>query len=38
MVKNYIEIDENVKLDDTIDSIALAVCHARNYNFKERIK
>ena len=38
MVKNYIEIDKNVKLDDTIDSIALAVCHARNYNFKERLK
>ncbi len=38
MVKNYIEIDENVKLDDTIDSIALALCHAQNARFKEEIK
>jgi len=38
MVKNYIEIDEKVKLDDTIDSIALAICHAQNLRFKEEIK
>ena len=38
MVKNYIKIDENVKLDDTIDSIALAVCHGQSYRFKEEIK
>ena len=38
MVKNCIEIDEKVKLDDTIDSIALAVCHAQNQRFKEEIK
>ena len=38
MVKNYIEIDKNVKLDDTIDSIALAVCHAQCSRFKEEIK
>lgn len=38
MVKNYIEIDKNVKLDDTIDSIALAICHAQNSRFKEEIK
>ncbi|MBR2068996.1 MAG: crossover junction endodeoxyribonuclease RuvC [Candidatus Gastranaerophilales bacterium] len=38
MVKNFVEIKENVKLDDTIDSIALALCHAQNLNFKERIK
>lgn len=30
MVKNYINIDKNIKLDDTIDSIALAICHAQN--------
>ena len=38
MVKKYIEIDENVKLDDTIDSIALAICHAQCSRFKEEIK
>ncbi len=38
MVKNCIEIDEKVKLDDTIDSIALAVCHAQCLRFKEEIK
>ena len=38
MIKNFIEIDNNVKLDDTIDSIALAVCHAQNMRFKEEIK
>ena len=38
MIKNCIEIDEKVKLDDTIDSIALAVCHAQNQRFKEEIK
>ena len=38
MVKNFAEIKENVKLDDTIDSIALAICHAQNMRFKEEIK
>jgi len=38
MVKNYIELDKNIKLDDTIDSIALALCHAQNSRFKEEIK
>ena len=38
MVKNYIELDKNIKLDDTIDSIALALCHAQNLRFKEEIK
>ena len=38
MVKNYMEIDKNVKLDDTIDSIALAICHAQCSRFKEKIK
>ena len=36
MIKNFVEINENVKLDDTIDSIALAVCHAQNLDFKEK--
>ena len=38
MVKNYIDLDKNIKLDDTIDSVALAICHAQNYRFKEEIK
>lgn len=38
MVKNYIKLDKNIKLDDTIDSIALALCHAQNLRFKEEIK
>lgn len=38
MIRNYIEIDEKVKLDDTIDSVALAICHAQNLRFKEEIK
>jgi len=38
MIKNYIKLDENIKLDDTIDSVALAVCHAQNARFKEEIK
>lgn len=38
MVKNFIELDKNIKLDDTIDSVALAICHAQNSRFKEEIK
>ncbi len=38
MVKNYIKLDDNIKLDDTIDSVALAICHAQNSRFKEEIK
>ncbi len=38
MIKNYIELDEKITLDDTIDSIALAVCHGQNCKFKEEIK
>ena len=38
MVKNFVELEKNVKLDDTIDSIALAICHAHNMNFKEELK
>ena len=35
MIKNFININENVKLDDTIDSIALAVCHGQCSKFEE---
>lgn len=38
MIKNFIEIEDNIKLDDTIDSIGLAICHAHNSKFKEEIK
>lgn len=38
MVKKYIELDNKIKLDDTIDSVALAICHAQNSRFKEEIK
>ena len=38
MVKNYIKLDKNIKLDDTIDSVALAICHAQNSRFKEEIR
>jgi crossover junction endodeoxyribonuclease RuvC len=38
MVNKYIELDQNIKLDDTIDSIALAICHAQSARFKEEIK
>ena len=38
MVKKYIDLDENIKLDDTIDSIALSLCHVQSQRFKERIK
>ena len=38
MIKNYIELDKNIKLDDTIDSVALAICHAQNSRFREEIK
>lgn len=38
MVNNFIELDKNIKLDDTIDSVALAICHVMNARFKEEIK
>ena len=38
MVKNFINLDSNIKLDDTIDSVALAICHAQNMRFKEEIR
>ena len=30
MVKRFVEINKNTKLDDTVDAIAIAICHARN--------
>lgn len=38
MIRNYIELEKNIVLDDTIDSVALAICHGRNSRFKEEIK
>ena len=38
MVKNFVEIKENIKLDDTIDSIALAICHVQNSRYKEVVE
>jgi len=38
MVKNFIEIGENVTLDDTIDSVALAVCHGQHLKTLEEVK
>lgn len=32
MVKRFVEINKNVKLDDTVDAIAIAICHARSFN------
>lgn len=36
MVKRYVELSSNTKLDDTIDSIAIGICHARNLEIKNR--
>lgn len=30
MVERFVTISPNTKLDDTIDAIAIAICHARN--------
>ncbi len=30
MVKRYVDVDKYTKLDDTVDAIAIAICHARN--------
>lgn len=30
MVRRFVYVSEKVKLDDTMDSIAIAICHARN--------
>lgn len=36
MVQKFIEVNPNTKLDDTIDSIAIGICHARNMEIKNR--
>ena len=36
MVERYIELNPNTKLDDTIDSIAIGICHARNLEIKNK--
>ena len=36
MVKRFVELNKNTKLDDTIDSIAIAICHARNLETMQR--
>ena len=36
MVERYVELNPNTKLDDTIDSIAIGICHARNLEIKNK--
>ena len=36
MVGKYVELSPNTKLDDTVDSIAIGICHARNLEIKNR--
>jgi len=33
MVEKFIKLNKNTKLDDTVDSIAIGICHARNTIF-----
>lgn len=33
MVEKFITLNKNTKLDDTVDSIAIGICHARNTIF-----
>ena len=37
MVEKFVTIGQNIKLDDTIDSIAIAITHARNLSLKQHI-
>lgn len=30
MVRRYVDIDKYTKLDDTVDAVAIAICHSRN--------
>jgi len=30
MVEKFVTLNENTRLDDTIDSVAIAICHSRN--------
>lgn len=36
MVEKYVELRKATKLDDTVDSIAIGICHARNMEIKNR--
>ncbi len=36
MVQMLVELNKSVKLDDTIDSIAIAICHNRNIDITKR--
>lgn len=36
MVQRYVELNPNTKLDDTIDSIAIGICHARNLEIQKK--
>ncbi len=33
MVEKFIALNKNTKLDDTVDSIAISICHARNREY-----
>lgn len=37
MVKTILKVDELPKLDDTTDSMAIAICHAHSARFAERL-
>lgn len=37
MVKTILKVDELPKLDDTTDSMAIAICHAHSAKFAERL-
>ncbi len=34
MVEKFITLNKNTKLDDTVDSIAIGICHARNTDIR----
>lgn len=36
MVKRYVDIDKYTKLDDTVDAVAIAICHSRNIEISSR--
>ena len=38
MVKTILRVDELPKLDDTTDSMAIAICHAHSARFAEKLQ
>lgn len=38
MVEKFITLNKNTKLDDTVDSIAIGICHARSREYDEDFK